>query len=134
MRRDHQRHFKLPDELEQTQSCPYGFSIYVYDLFNGEGQTYLRQSLAQRDPFCQNDCSDAQFSTEIQVWRYLLQSPCRTKDTTKADLFYIPFLDTLEYYTKRKQITAPALYQGLVERNWTSFSQVRSTGPKCARD
>ena len=106
-------------------TCPYDFKIYVYDLFAGEAQNHLIEALETRDPFCQNDCSDAQFSTEVHLWRYLLQSPCRTSNADDADLLYLPFLSTLDYYSPRRTVTAPAIYKGLVEQNWTDFESVR---------
>lgn len=51
---------------------------------------------------CQNDCGFGQFASELLIWKYLEQSPCRTRDPAKADLFYMPFLEIMTFeFNKR---------------------------------
>jgi hypothetical protein len=106
--------------------CPYGFNIYVYDL-QGEnnGQDFLKYALTFRGPFCQDDCSDAQFAAEIHIWRYLLKSPCRTLDPEQAHLFYIPYLESLQAVSPRRPADAFAvLHTALADHEYARLEEV----------
>jgi hypothetical protein len=132
-RRLHQAFFEQPaNDLPALANhpvdprCPYGFNIYVYDL-QGEttGQKFLEFIMKHRGPFCQDDCNDAQFAVEIHLWRYLLKSPCRVKDPEQAHLFYIPYLETLQWLSPIKPEGAlDSMYHALVDHEYSGFEEV----------
>ncbi|GAA95770.1 glycosyltransferase family 47 protein [Mixia osmundae IAM 14324] len=107
-----------------TLSCRYPFKIYVYDLPQ-KHTTDLVESVMSLNYFCTWDCVHAQFTAEIQMHRYLLQSCARTDDIEEADLYYLPVYVTAE--TRRNSTDGfaqgHAIHAALSGQNMTALEQ-----------